>query len=36
MRRLESGTTEARRSGLALREWHVMPANNLLLVFGFQ
>jgi hypothetical protein len=36
MRRLESGTTEARRSGLAWRERHAMPANNLLLVFGFQ
>jgi hypothetical protein len=36
MRRLESGMTKARRSGLALRERHAMPANNLLLVFGFQ
>lgn len=34
IRRLEDVATEARRSGLALRERHVMPANNLLLVFG--
>jgi hypothetical protein len=25
---------EAERAGLALRERHAMPANNLLLVFG--
>jgi SAM-dependent methyltransferase len=35
IRRLEDVKAEARRSGLALRERHVMPANNLLLVFGF-
>ena len=35
IRRLEEVAAEARRSGLALRERHAMPANNLLLVFGF-
>jgi SAM-dependent methyltransferase len=35
IRRLEDVKAEARRSGLALRERHAMPANNLLLVFGF-
>jgi hypothetical protein len=35
IRRLEDVVAEARRSGLALRERHAMPANNLLLVFGF-
>jgi len=33
IRRLEDVTREARRAGLALRERHAMPANNLLLVF---
>jgi SAM-dependent methyltransferase len=36
IRRLEDVVAEARRSGLALRERHAMPANNLLLVFRFQ
>lgn len=36
IRRLEDVTAEARKSGLTLRERHAMPANNLLLVFGFQ
>ncbi len=36
IRRLEDVEAEARRSGLELRERHAMPANNLLLVFGFQ
>ena len=36
IRRLEDVAAEARRSGLALRERHAMPANNLLLVFGFK
>ncbi len=36
IRRLEDVTAEANRSGLVLRERHAMPANNLLLVFGFQ
>ena len=35
IRRLEDVVAEARRAGLALRERHAMPANNLLLVFGF-
>jgi len=35
IRRLEDVAAQARRSGLALRERHAMPANNLLLVFGF-
>lgn len=35
IRRLEDVAAEARRAGLALRERHAMPANNLLLVFGF-
>lgn len=34
IRRLEDVELEARRAGLALRERHGMPANNLLLVFG--
>jgi SAM-dependent methyltransferase len=34
IRRLEDVAAEARRAGLALRERHAMPANNLLLVFG--
>ena len=33
IRRLEDVAAEARRAGLALRERHAMPANNLLLVF---
>ena len=33
IRRLEDVRQEARRAGLALRERHAMPANNLLLVF---
>ena len=33
IRRLEDVTKEARRAGLALRERHPMPANNLLLVW---
>ncbi|MBJ2157312.1 DUF938 domain-containing protein [Variovorax sp. IB41] len=36
IRRLEDVAAEARRAGLALRERHAMPANNLLLVFGLQ
>lgn len=36
IRRIEDVAAEANRSGLALRERHAMPANNLLLVFGFQ
>jgi len=35
IRRLKDVVAEARRAGLALRERHAMPANNLLLVFGF-
>ncbi|QSI32723.1 DUF938 domain-containing protein [Variovorax sp. RKNM96] len=35
IRRLEDVAAEARSAGLALRERHAMPANNLLLVFGF-
>ncbi|RQO46258.1 SAM-dependent methyltransferase [Variovorax sp. KBW07] len=35
IRRLKDVAEEAHRSGLALRERHAMPANNLLLVFGF-
>lgn len=35
IRRIEDVVAEARRVGLALRERHAMPANNLLLVFGF-
>ncbi|TSD61487.1 DUF938 domain-containing protein [Variovorax sp. KBS0712] len=35
IRRLDDVVAEARRVGLALRERHAMPANNLLLVFGF-
>jgi len=35
IRRLEDVVAEAHRAGLALRERHAMPANNLLLVFGF-
>jgi SAM-dependent methyltransferase len=34
IRRLEDVQREARRAGLALRERHAMPANNLLLVFA--
>jgi cyclopropane fatty-acyl-phospholipid synthase-like methyltransferase len=34
IRRLEDVEREAQRAGLALREWHAMPANNLLLLFG--
>ncbi|RIX78120.1 DUF938 domain-containing protein [Acidovorax cavernicola] len=34
IRRIEDVVAEARRVGLALRARHVMPANNLLLVFG--
>ncbi|MBA2675063.1 DUF938 domain-containing protein [Ramlibacter sp.] len=33
IRRLEDVADEARRAGLALRERHALPANNLLLVF---
>ena len=33
IRRLEDVAEEARLAGLALRERHAMPANNLLLVF---
>jgi len=36
LRRLEDVTAEAQRAGLALRQRHEMPANNLLLVFGFR
>lgn len=35
IRRLKDVAAEASRYGLALRERHAMPANNLLLVFGF-
>ncbi|MGJ7609129.1 DUF938 domain-containing protein [Variovorax sp. LT1R20] len=35
IRRLADVAAEARSAGLALRERHAMPANNLLLVFGF-
>jgi SAM-dependent methyltransferase len=35
IRRLEDVAAEASRAGLALRERHAMPANNLLLVFEF-
>jgi len=35
IRRLEDVAAEARRAGLSLRERYAMPANNLLLVFGF-
>ena len=35
IRRVEDVAAEAHRAGLALRERHAMPANNLLLVFGF-
>ncbi len=34
IRRLDDVAAEARRAGLALRERHAMPANNLLLAFG--
>jgi hypothetical protein len=34
LRRLEDVAREAQRAGLALREQHAMPANNLLLVFA--
>ena len=34
IRRLDDVVAEARGAGLALRERHAMPANNLLLVFG--
>jgi len=34
IRRLEDVAGEAHHAGLALRERHAMPANNLLLVFG--
>lgn len=34
IRRLADVQAEARRAGLALRERHAMPANNLLLVFA--
>jgi hypothetical protein len=34
IRRLEDVEREAQRAGLALRERHAMPANNLLLLFG--
>ena len=34
IRRREDVEAEARRAGLALRERHAMPANNLLLVFA--
>lgn len=34
LRRLGDVAAEAQRAGLALRERHAMPANNLLLVFG--
>lgn len=36
IRRVEEVTAEAHRAGLVLRERHAMPANNLLLVFGFR
>lgn len=35
IRRLEDVTREAQRVGFTLRERYAMPANNLLLVFGF-
>ncbi|AGU51221.1 hypothetical protein VAPA_1c41440 [Variovorax paradoxus B4] len=35
IRRLQDVGAEARQSGLVLRERHAMPANNLLLAFGF-
>jgi hypothetical protein len=35
IRRLKDVAAEAGRAGLVLRERHAMPANNLLLVFGF-
>jgi SAM-dependent methyltransferase len=34
IRRLEEVAAEAKRAGLAMRERHAMPSNNLLLVFG--
>lgn len=34
IRRLHDVAAEAQRAGLALRERHALPANNLLLVFG--
>lgn len=34
IRALEEVAAEARQAGLALRQRHAMPANNLLLVFG--
>jgi len=34
IRRIEDVAAQAQRVGLVLRERHVMPANNLLLVFG--
>lgn len=34
IRRLKDVEAEARRAGLALKQRHEMPANNLLLVFG--
>ncbi|AEG93811.1 DUF938 domain-containing protein [Ramlibacter tataouinensis] len=36
IRRLEDVRREAQRAGLDLRQRHALPANNLLLVFGFQ
>lgn len=36
IRRLEDVQREAQRAGLALRERHAMPANNLLLVFSMR
>lgn len=36
IRRLEDVAQEAKRAGLAMRQRHEMPANNLLLVFGRQ
>jgi SAM-dependent methyltransferase len=36
IRRLEDVTREAAKAGLALRERHAMPANNLLLVWSAQ
>jgi len=35
IRQLRDVKSEAQRAGLAMRERHAMPANNLLLVFGF-
>jgi len=35
IRRLQDVAAEAGRAGLVLRERHAMPANNLLLAFGF-